>query len=200
MRKKLPVIGLPILRRHSAIQPHPEFHSLSDVIDDYIYVHLAPATAEMDFFRTESFPIAIEYAALSKLRNGKRHPHSYRRTPQTLEEAYCRLKAIPEEMKKCSSFESLHTLIEQRIGDIPDIGPLTVYDVATRIGAHLHLEPEKVYLHSGTMKGARALGLGKGRKTLEPSELPVEFKQLTAGQIEDCLCLYEDYMSDFRVS
>ena len=101
-------------------------------------------------------------------------------------------------MRKCSSFEALHTLIEREIGGIPDIGPLTVYDVATRIGAHLQLEPEKVYLHSGTKKGARALGLGARRKSLEPAELPVEFGRLTAREIEDCLCLYKDYLGDFR--
>lgn len=156
------------------------------------------ASAELDFFRQKSFPVAVEYAALSKLANGNRHPHAYRRKLQALKEAHRRLEAIPGEMRKCSSFESLHTLIEQMIGSIPDIGPLTVYDVTTRIGAHLHLEPEKVYLHSGTRKGARALGLGVRRKTLEPSELPVEFNRLTAREIEDCLCLYKDYLGSFK--
>lgn len=198
MRRQLPVIDLESLRRRSARQSRPQFHSLSDVIDDYISRRRASAAAEMDFFRNESFPVAIEYAALSKLPDGHRHPHEYRRKLQALEEAYRRLQAIPGEMQKCSSFEELHGLIERKIGGIPDIGPLTVYDVATRIGAHLHLEPEKVYLHSGTKKGAGALGLGARRKTLEPAELPVEFGRLTAREIEDCLCLYKDYLGDFR--
>lgn len=198
MIRQLPVIDLSALRRHSDRQSRPQFYSLSDVIDDYISSHRVSAAAEMDFFRDKSLPVAIEYAALYKLADGHRHPHSYRRQLQALEEAHRRLRAIPEEMQKCSSFESLHTLIEQKIGGIPDIGPLTVYDVATRIGAHLHLEPEKVYLHSGTREGARALGLGMRRKTLEMSELPVEFGRLTASEIEDCLCLYKDYLGDFQ--
>jgi hypothetical protein len=198
MIKQLPVIDLSALRRRSDRQSRPQFHSLSDVIDDYISSHRVSAAAEMDFFRDKSLLIAIEYAALYKLADGHRHPHSYRRQQQALEEAHRRLRAIPEEMQKCSSFESLHTLVEQEIGSIPDIGPLTVYDVTTRIGAHLHLEPEKVYLHSGTREGARALGLGMRRKTLEMSELPVEFRRLTAHEIEDCLCLYKDYLGDFE--
>jgi hypothetical protein len=198
MRRQLPVIYLETLRRRSARQTRPQFHSLSDVIDDYISRHRASAAAEMDFFRNESFSVAIEYAALYKLADGHRHPHSYRRKLEALKEAYRRLQAIPGEMQKCSSFEALHDLIEREISSIDDIGPLTVYDMATRIGAHLHLEPEKVYLHSGTKKGAGALGLGARRKTLELAELPVEFARLTASESEDCLCLYKDDLGDFR--
>lgn len=199
MRRQLPVIDLEARRWRSARQPRPEFHSLSEVIDHYISNHRAAAAAEMDFFHDKSFPVAIEYAALYKLADGHRHPHSYRRRLEALEEAYRRLRAIPGEIQKCSSFEALHDLIEREIGGIDDIGLLTVYDVATRIGAHLELEPEKVYLHSGTKEGARALGLGRRRKTLEPAELPAEFGRLSAREIEDCLCLYKDVLGAFRV-
>ena len=37
------------------------------------------------------------------------------------------------------------------------IGDLTVYDISTRIGAFLKLEPNRIYLHAGTRIGARAL-------------------------------------------
>lgn len=198
MRRQLPVINPGARRRRSARQPRPEFHSLSEVIVDYISNYRASADADLDFFRKESFPVAIEYAALYKLADGHRHPHSNRRQLEALEESYRRLRAIPGEMRKCSSFEALHDLIEREIRGIDDIGPLTVYDVATRIGAHLGHEPEKVYLHSGTKKGATALGLGRRRKTLEPAELPAEFGRLSAREIEDCLCLYKDVLGDFR--
>lgn len=198
MRRQLPVIDLEGPRRRSTHQSRPQFHSLSDVIDDYIRGHRLSATAEMAFFRNESFPVAIEYAALYKKADGHRHKHGYRRQLPALEEAHRRLRVISEELRKCSSFEALHTVVEGEIRGIRDIGPLTVYDVATRIGAHLHLEPEKVYLHSGTKEGAKALGLGARRKTLEPADLPVEFGRLTAREIEDCLCLYKDDLGDFR--
>jgi hypothetical protein len=198
MSRQLPVIDLEAISRRAARQSRPQFHWLAEVIDDYIRGHRMSAAADMAFFLNESFPVAIEYAALYKLANGHRHPHSYRRKLEALEEAYCRLLAVAGEMRKCSSFEELHDLIEREIGGIPDIGPLTVYDVATRIGAHLQLEPEKVYLHSGTKKGARELGLGARRKTLEKAVLPGELGRLAGREIEDCLCIYKDYLGVFR--
>ena len=50
-------------------------------------------------------------------------------------------------------------LVERELMGIRGIGVLTVYDVATRIAAHLDLEPARVYVHAGTAEGARALGL-----------------------------------------
>jgi hypothetical protein len=55
-----------------------------------------------------------------------------------------------------------------------------------------------VYLHSGTRDGARALGLGRGRDTLRKHELPREFEELTAAEIEDCLCIYKDALKSIR--
>jgi hypothetical protein len=49
------------------------------------------------------------------------------------------------------------------IGLIAGIGRLTVYDVATRIGAHVDLAPERAYLHAGTATGAKGTGNRSGR-------------------------------------
>ena len=70
------------------------------------------------------------------------------------------------------------------------IGRLTVYDVTTRIAAHLGLTPECVYMHAGTAVGAKALGL-EATKTIGPMELPEAFRRLRPYEIEDCLCLYK---------
>lgn len=53
-------------------------------------------------------------------------------------------------------------------------------------------EPGRVYLHTGTADGAKALGLNCRRESLDPDELPTEFRRLTPREIEDCLCLYKD--------
>jgi hypothetical protein len=66
-----------------------------------------------------------------------------------------------------------------------------VYDTAVRIGAYLGLEPDRVYLHAGTRRGARALGLGAGREWLEIRELPVQFRRLNGRRLEDILCIYK---------
>jgi hypothetical protein len=80
---------------------------------------------------------------------------------------------------------------------IRGIGALAIYDIATRIGGYLRLEPEVVYLYAGTSKGARALGLD-GAKTLDPKALPAAFRVLRPREIEDCLCIYAGDLARLR--
>jgi hypothetical protein len=53
--------------------------------------------------------------------------------------------------------------------------------------------PQKVYLHAGTRKGAKALGIyEKGKEVLEMSELVKkypEFAKLESYHVEDFLCI-----------
>ena len=65
----------------------------------------------------------------------------------------------------------MHDIVSDVAADFHGIGSLTVYDTATRIGAFLKLEPDRVYLHAGTRDGARALGFDQ-RDSLSASELP----------------------------
>jgi len=95
----------------------------------------------------------------------------------------------------CSTFEDLHDAIRGAIGSIRGIGDLTVYDTAVRIGAHLGLEPQMVYLHAGTKAGARAMGLAGQGGRLAMSTLPAAFRQLSAREVEDCLCIYKDALA-----
>ena len=98
----------------------------------------------------------------------------------------------------CSSFHELFEMVNNAIGAIHRIGPLAIYDTACRIGAYLKLRPDKVYLHAGVRVGARAIGLGQGRDVLEVDELPVPFRRLAAGEIEDCLCIYKNELKRIR--
>ena len=174
--------------------------SLKEIVDAYIREWRPCALREMQSFRNcRKFAEAIERASLSTKENGKRHPHQCRIPGVVLAEAARNLTAASSRLSKCRSFESLHGVIKEEIGAIRGLGPLTVYDIATRIGAYrdLHLEPEMIYLHAGTAKGAKALGF-HGRKTLNPRELPREFWVLKPREIEDCLCLYEEDLFALR--
>jgi hypothetical protein len=91
----------------------------------------------------------------------------------------------------------LHELVQIETADIHKIGALAVYDIAHRIGAFLGLQPTTVYLHCGTMAGARSLGF-RGRQTLRVAELPPQFRRLTAAEIEDCLCIYKSEVAALR--
>jgi hypothetical protein len=66
-----------------------------------------------------------------------------------------------------------------------------VYDTATSIGVHLGLNPDRIYLHSGTADGAKAILRIRRRKTLNRSELPSAFMRLRCCEVEDCLCIYK---------
>ena len=90
----------------------------------------------------------------------------------------------------CKSFHELHTVIGELLSPISGLGELYIYDTAVRIGAYLGLAPEFVYLHAGTRKGARALGLGRGRAYLEIRELPGPLQALSADEAESFLCIF----------
>lgn len=127
----------------------------------------------------------MDIAARCVLPNGKRQPHQHRIPPTSLAEARARLLAA--DLHSCHSFDELHTILNATICDIHMIGALVVYDLAHRIGAFCRLEPQRVYVHRGTRDGALALGLGRGRESIELAELPEAFQRLSAAEAEDCL-------------
>jgi hypothetical protein len=76
------------------------------------------------------------------------------------------------------------------IGGIAGIGDLARYDIAHRIGSYLNLQPELIYLHTGTRDGARVLGLHG--ETVDRSRLPRALNRLDPAEIEDFLCIYRE--------
>ncbi|MGD1155166.1 MAG: hypothetical protein ABSA41_04990 [Terriglobia bacterium] len=99
-----------------------------------------------------------------------------------------------KELRRCDSFDQLHNLITEHLNGIRNLGGLYYYDTALRIGASLHLMPERVYLHSGTRDGARALGLDWRADPLDPRALPKALGDLEPYEIEDFLCIYRDHL------
>ena len=75
-------------------------------------------------------------------------------------------------MERARDFAELFALIDAAMEPIPGLGELYVYDTSLRIGSRLNLLPKKVYLHAGTRRGARALGLNARAATLDVSDLP----------------------------
>jgi hypothetical protein len=53
------------------------------------------------------------------------------------------------------------------------------------------ISPDAVYLHTGTLDGARALGLARGGGKLAVSALPSPLNRLSPAQAEDVLCIYK---------
>lgn len=154
---------------------------------------------ELDSFRTEpTLRSALKRAAFAQTPDGKRYRHQARLPAEALERAYRSLARAS--FRDVRSFDALHSLVARKIGPIPRLGELMIYDTALRIGAKLDLEPEFVYLHRGTRDGARALGLQSSEGRLRVSELPIALRRLSPHEIEDFLCRFKNSLLKFRRS
>lgn len=169
----------------------------AEIVEHYIANKRPTVNANRLIFKKRTLKEAINYAALAKLPNGTRHPHQYRLKQNVLDQSEQRLQKLAKRLQVCETFSELHEVIDQEIGEIHGMGVLTVYDTANSIGAHLGLEPKDIYLHAGTKKGAKILGLGKGQ-TASRDDLPEEFQKLKPQEIEDCLCSYAKDLANIK--
>lgn len=160
-----------------------------EAVRRYIRCHRRFANEELRGYRKlGSIEMVIEFAAWGKRPNGEWHPHQYC-VAKAARRALCgKLKKREADLRAAGSFEELITIVTECT--VPGIGPLTVYDAATRIGAYRRKEPKFVYLHAGTAKGAKALGWPTDRPTLTMGEVSPPFRKLLPREVEDCLCLY----------
>lgn len=172
-----------------------EPRTYAEVVAKYLAEDQERGDADLRWFAGQpDFETLLEKAVMSRTRENLRHPHQRRIPESVLRAAHKALSRC--DLASCRSFDELHDLIEDSTNQIAGIGPLAVFDFACRIGAKLKLRPKKVYLHSGTRNGATALGLGRGRKSIEVRELPEEFHSLSPRHVEDCLCIHKDTLKD----
>jgi len=163
------------------------------IVRTYIHKIRPRAQAEIDWFAGQpSLDAAIEKAALAVNSRGKRYSHQRRLTKVALQQAFRALLEESEAIEKSRDFDELFRIIHAAVKPIPGIGELYVYDTSFRIGAKLNLFPTKVYLHAGTRRGLRALGLDASGATLKVSALPKEFRALEPHEMEDVLCIFKD--------
>lgn len=173
--------------------------SLAAIIRHYLQHYQPLHDHELMWFRNQSsLEDALKIAGEAQDDRGHRYAHQRRVKSHAIKEATKRLADSHDDIQGCSSFHELWNLVALRLRPIQGIGELYVYDTALRIGAHLHLTPEKVYLHAGTRIGARALGLLSGRDGsrssrpwLEPKELPASLRNLPSSDVENLLCIYK---------
>lgn len=176
-------------------EPVMRLDTYDDIIDDYIRRYRNCIQAERQFFKNCSFRKAIRYAGQCLRSDGKRHGHHRRRSEKTLVEVERLLQACTRRLRPCDTFDELHERIHREIHPINDVGPLLVYDAAITIGAHLGLSPDRIYLHSGTAEGAKAVLRVGRRKTIKRSELPSAFMRLRCYEVEDCLCIHKGHLA-----
>ena len=166
--------------------------NLRGMVRDYIDCYRPSARRGRGYFkRLASLEKAIEKAALAIDRKGKRSAHHRRRTAAQLSLGKSALIAALPDLRRCKNFDQLHNRVRKATKPIKGLGKLYTYDTAHLIGARLRLSPKRVYLHSGTRKGAKALGFSGGLSYLMPAQLPTQLQVLKPYEMEDFLCIYE---------
>jgi len=168
--------------------------SLQDILSDYRLDSAARASEDAYWAdKTVDLDAAIRRACASTDVYGKRHSHQNRIPAEVMTAAADVLCARTDDIQGASDFEALHQVIKQLIGWMPGIGPMQIYDFATRIGLWLGKSPVLVHLHAGVTIGAKNLGINvRNRATVRPDELPAPFCDLPASEIEDILCIYKE--------
>jgi hypothetical protein len=169
--------------------------SISALIHIYQGKH-GPALDEYlaTFKKQGSLNGAVEAVHLCS-KNGRTmiHPHQ-----QRLGRELFQGKIIPQLLRHtdriavCQSFDELYRCIKDRRKGIHRFGALAIYDTALRLGAHLNLWPNVVYLHAGTKKGCKSLGFTTSGETIEMKDLPEPLRAMEPYHAENFLCIFKD--------
>lgn len=147
--------------------------------------------AQLRSFAEEPTPrSAVSRAALAQEPDGRRYSHQRRIRRTVLQEA--RRLLLDFDLGGVSQFTELHSAVQRTIGPIAGAGELLIYDTALRIGAKLNVMPKAVYMHAGTRRGARALGLEWKQPTISVQDLPIVLRDLQPHEVEDLLCIFKD--------
>lgn len=158
--------------------------------------------AELNWFsQAKNIREAIVKAAESLVPNNhgkakrrtKRHLHQRRLKGGVIHSATSGLLDKKFRFKRKMPFVRIFAVVTETIGSLPGVGPLYIYDIALRLGAHLKSYPDKVYLHAGALKGAKRLfpGTPLGR-TMSRDSFPKEYHSLAPYEIENLLCIYHE--------
>src|SRR5277367_2349600 len=135
------------------------FTHLREIVQDYIAKRRRDEDAELEYFSSPSnLRAAIRIAALAIVEGEKRHKHQRRIPADTLEHFRRALTRNRKALRSCKTFPELMQVSASAAEKFWSTPELTVYDTTLRIGAHLGIRPDRVYLHAGARKGARALG------------------------------------------
>ena len=171
----------------------PALATLDAIVKAYVRDCRPGLEAHLRSFADEpTLQSALLRAALAQTPDGKRYSHQYRIKKTVLQAVHRRLLGLDLLGLRC--FEELHDVIDQVIGTIFGAGELLVYDTSLRIGAKLDLLPDRVYLHRGARRGARALGLRWKKRSISVEELPEPLRSLRPHEIEDCLCIFKSQL------
>ncbi len=105
-----------------------------------------------------------------------------------------KLQSLRVKIVNLKDFDALFQLIKEISSNIDGIGSLSIYDTALRLGSHLNMTPDFIYIHAGTKTGFKALMDEKCDK--EYIEMKIfrtipNLYKLEPIYLEDILCIYK---------
>jgi hypothetical protein len=147
----------------------------------------------------------IETAVLSLNSEGKMHGHQRRVGLRRLK-AYAESLLSTENVDRLRKalrtkrFHNVYSILRDETKNHYMVSSLTAYDVAQRLCGAYGIEPEFIYLHTGTTVGAKILNIKiSGKEYLQMNDLPSWISStLTAADVENFLCIYKDRFVDSR--
>lgn len=184
--------------------PAKPLTTLDAIVDDWefrfgsngISKHMRDEVVEHCELSTD-FVQAVNRACDSFRPNGKLHNHQSRvplSTRRMFRDRILNDDRVAEIISEMKNFDEIYDALESLapVG----IGPVTIYDVATRIAAYLKIEPDSLYLHAGVRIGWHRL---YGRrspnvKRIPKQLLPTPLQRIPCDQVEDMLCAYREYL------
>ena len=165
--------------------------SLSAFVADYRRECHPRLEAQLRSFAAEpDIQSAVSRASMAQTSDGKRFSHQRRIRTGVVQEVHRRLLDL--DLGRHRHFDDLYAAVDRAIGSIPGSGELLIYDTSLRIGAWLGIMPDRVCLHRGTRKGARALGLAWKQTRLAMDDLPEPLRGLKPHEVEDFLCIFKE--------
>jgi hypothetical protein len=165
--------------------------SLSALVDVYRREHkhrIADYLGHFQKLKKEHKPLDDALSDACHGKDGQIHDHQHRVGKKKLEQARKQLQKHADEIEACGSFDALHKLVDDCTSSIKRFGVLAVYDTSLRLGAYLDKWPEVVYLHAGTKKGCKALGMPTKGGKVEMEKLLKPIQMLKPYEAEDFLC------------
>lgn len=169
--------------------------SLNKLIDNYRIYHKFHLDDELNYYRGKNDLGDALIAAGNFWQNeNNTHNHQYRINRESKKLFSENIRKAP--MVEINSFEDLHNKIFSC--RVKGIGSLTIYDTALRLGAHLNMLPDDIYLHAGAYVGYKNLF---GKVPIPPiipysQDIKALFNDLTPYEIENFLCIYKDHFKE----
>lgn len=154
---------------------------------------------------SDSLQLAVQRAVESRDENGKHHNHQSK-VDITARRLFGRriVRGAQAGRMPTDHFDDMHDWMDAH--KPYGIGPVTVYDVAVRVGAYLGIEPTSVYMHAGVRQGMSALisavdfpmdDLYDTSALVRSGRFPVDLfppplDKMRADDVEDILCTYRE--------